>query len=87
MQVIDSRLQEKSEFVPMCHIVVLLVTPNQIFILRQEYKPASRLPLKKKCSPKTTHFCLHCGAAWHSHPNYFKYGYVYSNHKNIIQFL
>ena len=67
------RLNDKSEFVPICdhcHIVGH-IRPN-CPKLRSLSTSKVRPPSGKHSSSKTTHVCHHCGAFGHTRPNCFK---------------
>ena len=63
-------LNEKSKFVPICHIVGH-IRPN-CPKLRSLSTFKVRPPSRKPSSPKTTHVCHHCGVFEHIRPNCFK---------------
>ena len=67
------RLNEKPEFVPICHHyhVVGHIRPN-CSKLRSLSTSKVRPPSRKHSSSKTTHVCHNCGVPGHIRPNCFK---------------
>ena len=67
------RLNEKSEFVPICHHchIVGHIRPN-CPKLRSLSTSKVRPPSRKPSSSKTAHVCHHCGVSGHTRPNCFK---------------
>ena len=68
------RLNEKSEFVPICHHchIVGHIRPN-CPKLRSLSTSKVRPPSRKPSNPKTAHVCHHCGVSGHIRPNCFKF--------------
>ena len=64
------RLNEKSEFVPICHHchIVGHIMPN-CPKLRSLSTSKVRPPSRKPSSSKTAHVCHHCGVSGHTRPN------------------
>ena len=67
------RLNEKSEFVPICHHchIVGHIRPN-CPKLRSLSTSKVRPPCRKPSSSKTAHVCHRCGVSGHILPNCFK---------------
>ena len=67
------RLNEKFEFVPICHHCHILghIRPN-CHKLKSLSTSKVRPPSRKHSSSKTTHVCHHCGVFRHTRPNCFK---------------
>ena len=67
------RLNEKSEFAPICHHchIVGHIRPN-CPKLRSLSTSKVRPPSRKPSSSKTTHVCHHCGVSGHTRTNCLK---------------
>ena len=67
------RLNEKFEFVPICHHCHIIghIRPN-CPKWRSLSTSKVRPPSKKHSRLKTTHVCHHCGTSDHTRPNCFK---------------